>query len=78
MQKTDGLVRVLAEPNVMAISGKEGRFNAGGKIFIPVTQDNGTGGRTVTLEEKEFGVSVKFTPTERLERNRSGDVHATV
>jgi pilus assembly protein CpaC len=63
MQKTDGLVKVLAEPTVMAISGQTGSFLAGGKIFIPVTQDNGTGGRTVVLEEKEFGVSVKFTPT---------------
>ncbi len=63
MQKTDGVVKVLAEPTVMAISGQTGSFLAGGKIFIPVTQDNGTGGRTVTLEEKEFGVSVKFTPT---------------
>ena len=63
MQKTDGLVKILAEPTVMAISGQTGSFLAGGKIFIPVTQDSGNGGRTVTLEEKEFGVSVKFTPT---------------
>ncbi|HSI58040.1 MAG TPA: type II and III secretion system protein family protein [Ideonella sp.] len=64
MQKTDGLVKVLAEPTVMAISGQTGSFLAGGKIFIPVSQDNGVGGgRTITLEEKEFGVSVKFTPT---------------
>jgi pilus assembly protein CpaC len=63
MQKTDGLVRVLAEPTVMAISGKEGRFNAGGKIYIPVAQRNEGTGSTVTLEEKEFGVSVRFRPT---------------
>ena len=64
MQKTDGLVKILAEPTVMAISGQTGSFLAGGKIFIPVSQDNGFGGgRSVTLEEKEFGVSVKFTPT---------------
>jgi pilus assembly protein CpaC len=62
-QKTDGLVKVLAEPTVMAISGQKGSFNAGGKIFIPVAQDSGGGGRTVTLEEKEFGVSVGFLPT---------------
>jgi pilus assembly protein CpaC len=62
-QKTEGLVKVLAEPNVMAISGKEGRFNAGGKIFIPVAQKSDGGGTTVTLEEKEFGVSVRFRPT---------------
>jgi len=61
-QKNDGLVKILAEPTVMAISGQEGSFLAGGKIFIPVSQNDG-GTRTVTLEEKEFGVSVKFTPT---------------
>ncbi|MET3131777.1 pilus assembly protein CpaC [Oxalobacteraceae bacterium GrIS 1.11] len=58
-QKQDGLVRMLAEPTVMAISGQEGSFLAGGKIFIPVGQDNGK----VTLEEKEFGVGLRFTPT---------------
>lgn len=63
MQKTDGLVKVLAEPTVMAISGQTGSFLAGGKIFIPVAQTDGGGSRTITLEEKEFGVSVKFTPT---------------
>lgn len=62
-QKTDGLVKILAEPTVMAISGQEGAFLAGGKIFIPVAQADGGGGRTITLEEKEFGVSVRFTPT---------------
>jgi pilus assembly protein CpaC len=64
MQKTDGLVKILAEPTVMAISGQTGSFLAGGKIFIPVSQASLTGGApAVTLEEKEFGVSVKFTPT---------------
>ena len=62
-QKDDGLVKVLAEPTIMAISGQEGRFNAGGKIFIPVSQANSNGGTTITLEEKEFGVSVRFRPT---------------
>ena len=58
-QTQDGLVRVLAEPNVMAISGQEGSFLAGGKFYIPVAQDNDR----VTLEEKEFGVGLRFTPT---------------
>jgi pilus assembly protein CpaC len=58
-QTQDGLVRVLAEPNVMAISGQEGSFLAGGKFYIPVAQDN----NKVTLEEKEFGVGLRFTPT---------------
>ena len=57
--KRDALVRMLAEPNVMAISGQEGTFLAGGKFYIPVAQEN----NRVTLEEKEFGVGLRFTPT---------------
>lgn len=62
-EKRDGLVKILAEPNVMAVSGQEASFLAGGKIFIPVAQSSGTGTPTITLEEKEYGVAVKFTPT---------------
>ncbi|MNS71614.1 Type II secretion system protein D precursor [compost metagenome] len=62
-QKRDGLIKVLAEPNIMAISGQEASFLAGGKIFIPVNQTNTGGVSTITLEEKEYGVAVKFTPT---------------
>jgi pilus assembly protein CpaC len=59
-EKKESLVKVLAEPNVMAISGQEGSFLAGGKILIPVAQD--ALGR-IALEEKEFGVGLRFTPT---------------
>jgi pilus assembly protein CpaC len=62
-QRRDGLVKVLAEPTIMAISGQEASFLAGGKIFIPVSQTNTNGSPTITLEEKEFGVGVKFTPS---------------
>jgi len=62
-QKDDGLVRVLAEPNIMAISGQQASFLSGGKIFIPVAQTNQGGIPTITLQEKEFGIGVKFTPT---------------
>ena len=62
-QKKDGLVKILAEPTVMAISGQEGSFLAGGKIFIPVSRGTSGGGTAIDLEEKEFGVSLKFTPT---------------
>ncbi|TFW31182.1 type II and III secretion system protein family protein [Duganella callida] len=57
--RQEALVRILAEPTVMAISGQEGSFLAGGKIFVPVAQDN----NKVTLDEKEFGVGLRFTPT---------------
>jgi pilus assembly protein CpaC len=62
-EKNDGLVKILAQPNVMAISGQEGSFLAGGKVYLPVAQGSGGGGTTFTLEEKEFGVGLKFTPT---------------
>ncbi|UMR32106.1 type II and III secretion system protein family protein [Massilia sp. MB5] len=58
-ERHDALVRILAEPTVMAISGQEGSFLAGGKVLIPVGQDN----NRVTLQEKEFGVGLRFTPT---------------
>lgn len=56
-----GLVKILAEPTITAISGQEGSFLAGGKIFIPVPQ--GGSSNSITLEEKEFGVGLSFTPT---------------
>lgn len=62
-EKNDGLIKILAEPNIVAISGQEASFLAGGKIFIPVGRTNEAGGTTITLEEKEYGVGVKFTPT---------------
>ena len=61
-QRKDGLVRILAEPNIMAISGQSASFLSGGKIFIPVAQSNNNGATVTTLEEKEFGVGLKFTP----------------
>ncbi|KWW36284.1 Type IV pilus biogenesis and competence protein PilQ [Cupriavidus metallidurans] len=63
-QKNDSLVKVLAEPNLVTISGQEASFLAGGKIYIPVAQSNALGGAsTITLQEEEFGVGLKFTPT---------------
>lgn len=58
-----GLVKVLAEPTITAVSGQEGSFLAGGKVYIPVPQTNASGGTTITLEEKEFGVGLRFLPT---------------
>ena len=63
-QQDNGLIKLLAEPNIMAVSGQEASFRAGGKVFIPVSRDTGIGGiANITLEEKEFGVGLKFTPT---------------
>jgi pilus assembly protein CpaC len=56
--ETDGLVSVLAEPNLTTRSGQQASFLAGGEIPIPV--DNGDNG--VSIEYRQFGVSLQFTP----------------
>jgi pilus assembly protein CpaC len=55
-----GVVNTLAEPTLVAISGHEAKFLAGGEIPVPILQGGATG---VTIEWKEFGVGLKFTPT---------------
>lgn len=63
-QINSGLITILAEPNIMAISGQEGEFLSGGIVFLPVPQTSSTGGGAViTLQPQNYGVGVKFTPT---------------
>jgi pilus assembly protein CpaC len=59
-----GLVRRLAEPNLIALSGDTARFHAGGEFPVPVAANTGPLGiPTVTIEFKPFGVKLDFTPT---------------
>jgi pilus assembly protein CpaC len=57
-----GLFQSLAEPNLVAESGKEASFLAGGEFPIPVAQASG-GGTTISVQYKEFGIRLNFTPT---------------
>ncbi|MEK6736022.1 MAG: type II and III secretion system protein family protein [Pseudomonadota bacterium] len=59
-EKKDAVIKILAEPTIVAISGQEASFLVGGEIMIPVT--SGTGGN-VRLQSKQFGVGLVFTPT---------------
>jgi pilus assembly protein CpaC len=61
--KEEGLLKVLAEPTLITLSGKTASFLAGGEIPIPVPQSTGGGGTTVTIEYKPFGIGLNFTPT---------------
>lgn len=57
-----GVVKTLAEPNLIALSGETASFLAGGEFPIPVSDsDGGEGG--ISVEFKQFGVSLSFTPT---------------
>jgi pilus assembly protein CpaC len=60
----DQYLRILAEPNLVALSGEEARFLAGGEFPIPIVQGGAGGGSTsISVEYKEFGVSLSFRPT---------------
>lgn len=64
LEERKGLIKILAEPSILALSGEQGEFLAGGKIFIPVAQSSSSGTTPgfFSLEEREFGVGVKFIP----------------
>ena len=59
LAEADGLVTTLAQPNLTALSGETASFLAGGEIPIPISQSLGQ----VSIEYKQYGVSLAFTPT---------------
>jgi len=60
--QTKGLFQSLAEPNLIANNGKEASFLAGGEYPYPIVQPS-SGGNAVTVQFKEFGIRLNFTPT---------------
>ena len=59
----NGLITILAEPTLVTVSGQKASFLAGGEFPIPIAQ-SGTGSTAaITIDWKQFGVSVNFTPT---------------
>jgi pilus assembly protein CpaC len=60
--QTRGLFQTLAEPNLVAESGKEASFLAGGEIPIPVAQGSGVT-LAISVTYKEYGIRLNFTPT---------------
>ncbi len=59
--RNNTLLSVLAEPNLVALSGQRADFLAGGEFPVPVPQNSG-GGTTITVEFKKYGVQLEFTP----------------
>lgn len=60
------LLQILAEPNLIAVEGKEASFLAGGQFPFPTITTTPTGGAiapVITVQFKDFGVQLKFTPT---------------
>jgi|ERR1700722_3601935 len=62
--ETNNVLQILAEPNLMTESGKEASFLAGGEFPFPILQGTSGGGFAgITIQFKEFGVRLNFTPT---------------
>ncbi|MBU0617886.1 MAG: hypothetical protein KKI02_09230, partial [Planctomycetes bacterium] len=55
--RENGLLRVLAEPNLVAISGEEASFLAGGEVPVPIVTDE-----RIKIDWKQFGIRLNFTP----------------
>lgn len=71
--QSKNLLQILAEPNLVAVNGKEASFLAGGEFPFPVVQPGAGGISTVTVQFREFGVRLKFTPV--IQPNGSIHLH---
>jgi len=60
--QSEGVLQILAEPNLVTTSGKEASFLVGGEFPIPVLQGGGNAG-AVTIQFREFGIRLTFNPT---------------
>jgi len=60
--ENDRVLQILAEPNVLAINGRTASFLAGGEFPYPTLQGGGGGLGAVTIQFREFGVRINFTP----------------
>ncbi len=60
--RRNSVVRILAEPNLVAMSGHQASFLAGGEFPVPVPQTSGGITNAITIEWKKFGVQLSFTP----------------
>ena len=58
-QRNNNLIKILAEPTIVALSGQEGNFLVGGKIYTPNVASNGA----IDYVERTYGVGLRFTPT---------------
>lgn len=58
-----GVLRMLAKPQMLALSGETAEFLSGGEIPIPIAQVGTAGASTITIQWKEYGVRLKFVPT---------------
>ena len=62
MLQSNGMLQILAEPNLVTSNGKEASFLVGGEFPVPILQGGGNSG-AVTIQFREFGIRLTFNPT---------------
>ena len=72
--QTENVLQILAEPNLVTTNGKEAYFLVGGEFPVPVLQGGGNSG-SVTVQFKEFGIRLRFTPV--ITGNHTIKLHMT-
>jgi len=60
--ESQSILQTLAEPNLVTTNGKEASFLVGGEFPVPIVQ-GGSGAGAITVQFREFGIRLKFTPT---------------
>ncbi len=61
--QSNNILQILAEPNLLAMNKHEASFVAGGEFPFPTLQGGGSGVGQVTIQFREFGIKLRFTPT---------------
>src|SRR5436190_14433030 len=59
--QSEGVLQIIAEPNLVTTSGKEASFLVGGEFPVPILQGGGNAG-AITIQFREFGIRLTFTP----------------
>jgi pilus assembly protein CpaC len=72
--QSESILQILAEPNLVTTNGKEAYFLVGGEFPVPVLQGGGNAG-SVTVQFKEFGIRLRFTPV--ITGNHTIKLHLT-
>jgi len=72
--QNESILQILAEPNLVTTNGKEAYFLVGGEFPVPVLQGGGNSG-SVTVQFKEFGIRLRFTPV--ITGNHTIKLHMT-
>jgi len=76
--KSEGVVKILAEPNLISLSGQTAEFNVGGQLPIPRIASTSGNFESVAIDWKTYGIGLRFTPTVLSENKISLNITSEV